>query len=100
MTWHLIKEQLVEAYGIKVNDEEVRNMARQVASMQFAQYGMTNLPENLLDNYVQRMLEKKETVENLVNRVIENKLGVALIAKVTLEKKTVSVEEFNKLFQS
>ena len=61
---------------------------------------MTNLPENLLDNYVQRMLEKKETVENLVNRVIENKLGVALIAKVTLEKKTVSVEEFNKLFQS
>ena len=100
LTWHLIKEQLVEAYGIKVNDEEVRNMARQVASMQFAQYGMTNLPENLLDNYVQRMLEKKETVENLVNRVIENKLGVALIAKVTLEKKTVSVEEFNKLFQS
>ncbi|MBQ8674083.1 MAG: trigger factor [Bacteroides sp.] len=99
LTWHLIKEQLVKANDIKVEQNDVANMAKEATRAQFAQYGMMNVPDELLENYSKDMLKKKETVEGLVNRVVEAKLAAALKAQVTLEPKTVSVEEFNKMFQ-
>ena len=66
---------------------------------QFAQYGMMNVPEDLLENYAKEMLKKKESVEGLVNRVVETKLASALKSQVTLENKTISAEEFNKMFE-
>lgn len=99
LTWHLIKEKLVKEYEIKVEQDDVINMAKEATKMQFAQYGMLNVPEDLLNNYVQEMLKKKESVNNLVNRAVENKLAAAVKERVQLENKTVSMEEFNKMFE-
>lgn len=98
LTWHLIKEKLVEQAGVKVDDKDVREMAKEVTRMQFAQYGMLNIPEEYLENSVVEMLKKRETVDNLIDRCVEVKLGAALKEQVTLEEKTVTTEEFNKLF--
>ena len=99
LTWHLIKEQLVKDNEIKVEQEDVINMAKDATKAQFAQYGMMTVPEDILDNYAQEMLKKKENVDGLVGRVVEAKLATALKAKVTLNNKTVSMEEFNKMFE-
>jgi len=99
LTWHLIKEQLVEQNGVKVEDEDVKEMAKEVTRMQFAQYGMLNIPDEYLENSVTEMLKKRETVDNLIDRCIEVKLGKALKEKVALKESTVSAEEFNKLFE-
>ena len=98
LTWHLIKEQLVKANDIKVEQEDVTNMAKEATRAQFAQYGMMSVPDDLLDNYAKEMLKKKETVEGLVNRVVETKLAAALKTQVSLENKNISAEEFNKMF--
>ncbi len=98
LTWHLIKEQLVGQTGVKVDDNDVIEMAKEVTRMQFAQYGMLNIPDEYIDNSVKEMLKKRETVDNLVDRAIEMKLGAALKQQVTLEEKTVTAEEFNKQF--
>ncbi|MBR4842480.1 MAG: trigger factor [Bacteroidaceae bacterium] len=100
LTWHLIQEKLVEKYSIKVEDDDVKAMAREATRAQFAQYGMMNLPDDLLDNYSKEMLKKRETVDGLVNRAIESKLTAALKKDVKLKKKKVGVEEFNKLFET
>ena len=89
----------MEQNAIKVEDEDVRNMAKEVTRMQFAQYGMLNIPDEYLENSVKEMLKKRETVDNLIDRCIEVKLGAALKEKVMLDEKTVSTEEFNKMFQ-
>ena len=99
LTWHLIKEQLVEQNEVKVDDGDVKNMAKEVTRMQFAQYGMLNIPDEYLENSVTEMLKKRETVDNLIDRCIEVKLGAALKEKVTLNEKTVSTEEFNRSFE-
>ena len=99
LTWHLIKEKLVEQNEVKVEDEDVKNMAKEVTRMQFAQYGMLNIPDEHLENSVKEMLKKRETVDNLIDRCIEVKLGVAIKEKVTLKESTVSAEEFNKMFE-
>ena len=74
-------------------------MAREATRAQFAQYGMMNIPDELLDNYSKEMLKKRETVDGLVNRAIETKLAAALKADVKLKNKKVTVDEFNKLFE-
>ena len=99
LTWHLIKEQLIEANAIKVEQDDILNMAKENTRMQFAQYGMMNLPEDMVENYAKEMLKKKENVEGLVNRAVEVKLSAALKAKVALNNKEVSMEEFNNLLK-
>ncbi len=99
LTWHLIKEQLVEMTGVKVEDNDVLDMAKEVTHMQFAQYGMLNIPDEYIDNSVKEMLKKRETVDNLIDRCVEVKLGAALKEKITLVEKDVTAEEFNKLFE-
>ena len=98
LTWHLIKEKLVKEYDIKVEQDDIIDMAKKSTKAQFAQYGMMNIPDDILENYSKEMLKKKENIDNLVSRVIDTKFAGVLKNKVKLNTKTVSVEEFNKLF--
>ncbi len=99
LKWHLIKEQLCDQLDIKVEQADVMETAKEVTRMQFAQYGMNNIPDSALENYAKGMLENKQQSEGLVNRTVERKLGAAVKATVTLDEKTVSMDEFNKAFE-
>jgi trigger factor len=99
LSWHLVKEQLVEKAGIKLEENDLMEQAKANVRAQFAQYGMTNVPEDLLNNYAAEMLKKKDSIEGLVNRAIETRLAAALKQVVTLDSKNVSLEEFNKMFE-
>ncbi len=99
LAWHLIKEQLVEANNIKVEQADLLEVAKENTRMQFAQYGMNNLPEEMIENYAKETLKKKENVEGLVNQTVDVKLAAALKNVVTLNNKEVSVEEFGELLK-
>lgn len=98
LKWQLIKQQLVEANDVKVNDSDVKKAAIQAARYQFAQYGMNNIPEEYLENYAQEMLKRKEQVNALTERCIDEKLCAALKTVVKLNHKSISTEDFKKLF--
>ena len=97
LTWSLAKNQIVEAQKIKVDDADVKAVAIDVTRMQFAQYGMTSVPEEYLEQYAEGMLKNREQVDNLVNAAVDRKLMAALKDVVKLDKKTISFEEFGKL---
>lgn len=99
LKWHLIKEQLVEAQGIKVEDGDVKAAAIQAARFQFAQYGMNNIPDEYLENYAAEMLKHQQQVQALVERCIDEKLSEALKSVVTLDHKSISAEDFTKMFE-
>lgn len=99
LKWHLIKEQLCDQLEIKVEQHDVLETAKEVTRMQFAQYGMTNIPEDALNNYANEMLKNKQQAEGLVTRTVERKLGVAAKSVVKISEKTVTLDEFNKAFQ-
>lgn len=99
LKWHLIKEQLVAANNIKVEDADVKAAAKEAARMQFAQYGMNNVPEEYLDNYADEMLKKRDSAANFVDSAVEKKLVDALKGVVSLDKKTVTLDEFNELMK-
>ena len=97
LKWHLIKEQLVAANEVKIEDADVKAVAKEMARAQFAQYGMNNVPDEYLDSYADDMLKQKETIDSLVDRAIDRKLIDVLKNVVKLNVKTVTLEEFNKI---
>ncbi len=97
LAWHLIKEQIVSANNIKVEEADIKEAAKETTRQQFAQYGMTNIPEDILENYSKQMLEKKENLDGLVDRCVDVKLTAALKKVVKLNEKSITLEEFNKL---
>ncbi len=99
LKWHLIKEQLVEVNEVKIDDDDVKQVARDGIRLQFAQYGMSNVPDDVLENYVNEQLKKRENVDQFIDRAVDMKLTEALKKVVTLETKEVTLDEFNKLMQ-
>ena len=96
LTWHLVKEQLARKFEVKVEDNDVLDVAKAATRDQFAQYGMANVPDDLLENYAKEMLKQDKTREALINRAVDVKLIQAIKGVVTLEEEKVSVEDFNK----
>ena len=100
LKWHLIKEKLVKANDIKLEQADVKAAAVEAARMQFAQYGMNNVPAEYLENYAEEMLKNKQQAQSLIERSIETKLVAALKNVLNLNHKAVSAEEFGKLFEN
>lgn len=100
LAWHLIKEQLVAAQEIKVEEADLKAIAREAVRQQFAQYGMSNVPDDVLDNYAAEQLKKRENVDNYVDRAVDHQLVQKYKTIVNLNEKTVTLDEFNKLMQA
>ena len=96
LSWHLIKEQLAKKFEIKIDDNDVLAVAKAATRDQFMQYGMGNVPEELLENYATGMLKQEKTREALINRAVDIKLIEAIKGIVTLNEEQISVEDFNK----
>ena len=100
LKWQLIKEQIVKQFDIHVDDNDLKAMAKRVAASQFAQYGMTGVPDDVLERYGNEMLSNKDTRSRLINQATEMKIQTAIKESVTLNHKEVSMEKFQKLFEA
>ena len=89
----------MKAAEIKINDDDVKAVAKEAARIQFAQYGMTNIPEEYIEKYANDMIKDEKYVDNLVERAIDSKLAESLKKVVKLNEKTVSLDDFNKMMQ-
>ncbi len=100
LTWHLAKEQLVAAHDVKIEDADVKAAAIEASRAQFAQYGMSNIPDEYLENYANDLLKKRENVESFVDRAVDDKLREALKKAVKLNEKEVTLDEFNEMMRA
>ena len=99
LKFHLIKEQIVKDNKIEITREAIEQKAAQIARAQFARYGMSNVPDHLLENYIQEMWKKKDNIRNLVDQAMEDQLIALFKEQATLETKEITQEEFQKLFE-
>lgn len=95
--YQIAKDKIVTDNDIKTEASDVQELASQVAQSQFAQYGMSNLPAEMLQDYVKRMLENEETVKGLFARVVENKIVEWMKENITVEEIEIKSEEFSKV---
>ena len=98
LKWHLAKDQLMKEFDIKVEKEDVEAYAKEVAKMQFMQYGLMHVEDQYLTNYANEMLKKEDQLRGIVERVAENKIYEALKGVAKIEEKAISHADFGKLF--
>lgn len=99
LRWQLIKDRLIKDNELKIEEGEVKELAKRVAAMQFSQYGMHNVPDEHLENYAGHILQNEEERKRIANKAIEDKILEVIKSKVTLDEKPISYDEFNKLLE-
>lgn len=99
LKWQIIKNAIASDHEIKVSEEDLQDMAKEATIAQFHQYGIFNIPEEYVENYSKQLLEKEEERRQLFQRKEEEKVLTCVKEKVTLDFKTISQDEFNKLFE-
>lgn len=98
LVWDLTKDKLAKQLDVKVEEADLLNTARLMARNQFAQYGMANAPEDAVEHYAGEILKDDKARASVYNQTSEMKLFQTLQNTVTLDEKSVSVDDFNKLF--
>jgi trigger factor len=99
LRWQLVKDHLAQELGIQVEKEDIDAAAMVFAQQQLSQYGIYNAPEDLIKQQAERFMQEDRTREMIQEHAIDNKFYAAVKEAVKVNEKTVSVEEFRKLYE-
>ncbi len=97
LKWQLIKEQVAEKLGVKIEQDDLMQFAKGMAARQFAQYGMTNMDDETITRYAQSILDDKNYRSRLVEQVGDAKLFDAMKNAITLAEESVSLDKFKEI---
>jgi FKBP-type peptidyl-prolyl cis-trans isomerase (trigger factor) len=97
MSWDLVARHFVTTLNIEVKQDDMMNEAKSIARMQFAQYGMADVPEETIEGFAKNILGMKEEAQRVYDRVRENMIIAAVKPMVKISEKKVSFEEFQKI---
>ena len=98
LKWQLIRNKIARMYEVKITEEELRKEAENITRYQFRQYGLFYATDEQVTNYAKETLKREEDAKRIADKILEEKVISLLKGMVKLDAKTVSIEEFNKLF--
>ncbi len=99
LRWQLVKDHLAQELGIKVEKEDIDTAAFIFAQQQLSQYGIYNAPEDLVRQQAERYMQDDRAREAIQEHAIDNKFYAAVKEAVKVNEKTISVEDFRKLYE-
>jgi len=99
LKWQLIRNSLIKASDLKVEEADVVEYAKKSARIQFMQYGLNNVPEEHLENYAKEMIQKEDQRRQMAEGAINDKVMDLIKESVKVEEKEISRDDFNKLFE-
>ena len=99
LRWQLVKDHLAQALEIKVEKEDIDTAAFIFAQQQVSQYGSYNAPEDLLEQQAERFMQDERARDAIQEHAIDNKFYAAVKEAVKVNEKTISVEDFRKLYE-
>ena len=99
LRWQLIKDRVAKDNEIEIKQEDVKEMAKEIAAMQFRQYGMFSMPDEQLNAYADQILQNEEEARRITTRVQEDKIMAVIKENVNIDEKEINQEDFNKLLE-
>ena len=97
LRWQLIKNSIIRDHGLEVSEEEIVFFARQIAISQFQQYGIYQVQDEHLNNYVKKILEKEDDRERIIRRIYDDKVISLVKEKAAIVEKEVTSDEFKAM---
>ena len=98
-TWNYLQKHFITEGDLKVSAEEAKAEAMSFAQMQFAQYGMPSAPQDMLENFAKQIMDNKEQLQKIYEKLYEEKVVEYVRGKVKVTEKAVSADDFAKLAQ-
>lgn len=98
LKWQLIQDKIIKDHSIRVEESEVKAFARSYAILQFRQYGLTEVPEDQLIDYADELLKNEDEKKRIYDRLYEEKVFNHIREHIKTDKKKITLEKFNKLF--
>ena len=96
-TWNYLQKHFITEGELKVLQEEAKAEAMQFAAMQFAQYGMPSAPQDMLENFAKQIMDNKEQLQKIYEKLYEEKVVEYIRGKVKVTEKAISADEFAKI---
>jgi len=100
LKWQLIRNKVARDNDVKISEEELQKEAENITRHQFQQYGLFYATEEQIANYAKETLKREEDAKRIADKILEEKVIILMKDLVKLENKDITVEEFNKLFES
>ena len=99
LRWQLVKEHLIKELGIQIEKEDIDTAAFIFAQQQLSQYGIYNAPEDLIRQQAERFMQDDRARDMIQEHAVDNKFYAAVKEAVKVNEKTISVEDFRKLYE-
>lgn len=99
LKWQLIRDFIAKGQDFKIEEDEIKAEAVNVARAQFQQYGIFDAPEAQLIQFSQNILTKEDEQRKIKERILEDKVISFVREAVKLDEQTVSLDEFKELFK-
>ena len=99
LKWQLIKNKIAKNSGIKITEEELLKEAENITRLQFRQYGLYYATDEQITNYAKETLKREDDAKRIADKILEDKVLENLREIIKIENKSVTVDEFNKLFE-
>ncbi len=100
LKWQLIRNKVARNNEVKISEEELQKEAENITRGQFRQYGLFYATPEQITNYAKETLKREEDAKRIADKILDEKVIAQMKDLVKLENKSVTVEEFNKLFES
>lgn len=95
--WQLVMAELTKKYGIKAEEKDLLEEAKNFARYQYAMYGIMNVPEDALDNLAKNILQDESNFQRIIENVQSKKVIAAIKEQITVKTKKISAEKFREL---
>ncbi|HEY5470985.1 MAG TPA: trigger factor [Bacteroidales bacterium] len=99
LKWQLIRNKVARDNDVKITEEELLKEAENITRLQFQQYGLFYATSEQINNYAKETLKREDDAKRIAEKVLEEKIILIMKELVKLEDKSISVEDFNKLFE-
>ena len=96
-TWNYLQKHFITEGKLEVSADEAKAEAMSFAQMQFAQYGMPSAPADMLENFAKQIMDNKEQLQKIYEKLFEEKVVEYIRGKVKVTEKAISADEFAKL---
>jgi trigger factor len=97
LKWQLIRDKVATENSLTVTEEEIHDFAMNFARNQFAQYGMSQMPDEYLQSYADSVLKKEGEKRRIQEKLLEDKAVAIIREAIKLDEKELTTDEFNKL---
>ncbi|MGB1003520.1 MAG: trigger factor [Salibacteraceae bacterium] len=97
LKWNLIESEITKKYDLTIDQEEIMNFTKESLKGQFAQYGMADPDEKLLNDTALNVMKNEEEYRKIYEDLYFAKMMTFYKKTLKLKDKAVSYDEFVKL---